>query len=306
MSFKIEQGLFKYNIKDHYAILGVPLDADEQMIRQQYLKIARLLHPDTCKFKEESDKRLANQIFSQFISLSHKQLSNEALRIEFLLVLSQTGKRIAEDPSVVTIASETSKRLFKATKSNLNAEYNKIITTLSEVQYTNIQEALNKIAEISEVNLVYLMQKQGQDINWKPKNTGAVQGKTEGKTEQPIPVPSENLSPSAVYLKRAEEYIEQNLPAQAIIELRDVLKVKPNDSAAHALMGLAYLEQNQITMAKVHINKAIQSNAQDPLTIKAKKALVQATKENDANKGLADKKSSLNGIFKNIFGGKKE
>lgn len=301
MSFSIQQGLFKYNIKDHYAILGVPLDADEQLIRQQYLKIARLLHPDTCKFPTEAERNLANQIFSQLVTLANKELSTEAIRVEHLLVLMQTGQKIALDTSSVTITSEASKKLYQATGKKLNLEYNKIIKTLSENQYKNIKEAISNIAEISEVNLVYIIQKQGENITWKPKTqTSAAVLNT--LTQTPAIVAD---TPTMVYLKRAEEYIENDSPVQAMIELRDVLKLNPNDSAAHALMGLAYLKQNQLTMAKVHINKALQSNAQEPTTIKAKVALDKATNQNNKNNQAAADKSNSKGIFKNLFGGKK-
>ncbi len=299
MSFRIQQGLFKYDIKDYYAILGVPLDADEQLIRKQYLKIARKLHPDTCKFKTEVERNLANQIFSQLVSLANKQLSSETVRVEYLLVLMQTGQKIAKDGQALTITSETSKRLYQATGKKLNLEYHQIITTISENQYDNIQEAINKIAEISEVNLVYIMQKQGENVAWKPKTQeepGIVNSTT----------PTAADSTTVAYLKRAEEYLEINLPAQAMTELRDILKMNSNDSAAHALMGLAYLKQNQITMAKVHINKAIQSNAQEPMAIKAKIALDKATREKLKNdQSQASSKSTNKGIFKNLFGGKK-
>ena len=300
MSFNIQQGLFKYNIKDSYAILGVPIDADEQKIRKQYLKIARQLHPDTCKFKTESERTLANQIFSQLVSPANKQISSEALRVEYLLVMTQIVQRIAGDSNAVTIASETSKTLFQATPANLNAEYNKIITTLSESQYKTIEEAINRIAEISEINLVYAIQKQGQNTSWKPKPPTSAKNDT--LTPETVP-----LTPTAAYLKRAEQYIEKNLYPQAMVELRDVLKLNPNEASAHALMGLAYLGVNQTTMAKVHINKAVQSNPNDSLSIKAKKALDKVTKETEVVKNGDGKNSSKStGIFKNIFGGKKD
>lgn len=56
MSFKIQQGLFKLDIVDRHAILGVPIDADSKQIRQRYLKVAYRLHPDTCKAESETQK----------------------------------------------------------------------------------------------------------------------------------------------------------------------------------------------------------------------------------------------------------
>lgn len=56
MSFKIKSGLFKFDLTDHHAILGVPVDADFKDIRKRYLQIARRLHPDSCGAKTETAK----------------------------------------------------------------------------------------------------------------------------------------------------------------------------------------------------------------------------------------------------------
>jgi Tfp pilus assembly protein PilF len=68
------------------------------------------------------------------------------------------------------------------------------------------------------------------------------------------------------------------------------------------LLGLAYLRQQQTTMAKISINKAIQLNPQDPQVIQAKQEFDRtASSKNSASKAT-DKKSE--GIFGFKFGKK--
>ena len=88
--------------------------------------------------------------------------------------------------------------------------------------------------------------------------------------------------------------------------IRDGLKIDPNSSTCHGLMGLVYLKQNLLSVAKPHINKAWQSNPQDPVAIEAKQELDKLMKSSDKKGKKKDGKSSL-GIFSNIslFGKKK-
>jgi hypothetical protein len=80
-------------------------------------------------------------------------------------------------------------------------------------------------------------------------------------------------------------------------------------------MGKAYLEQKQITMARVHINKAFDANDRDPMIIELKKQLdkldpnrakPEATKSGKAEKAKPASKSTTSGIFGGLFGAKKK
>ena len=106
MSFPIEQGLFKYDITDHYAILGVPINADSRQIRQRYLKIAYILHPDTFHGKTEQEQKLATKILSKLVNPAYETLSKDRYRQEYKLVLSQMGQNLADELSSITIATD--------------------------------------------------------------------------------------------------------------------------------------------------------------------------------------------------------
>ena len=103
-------------------------------------------------------------------------------------------------------------------------------------------------------------------------------------------------------MKRAEDDIKRKNLSQAIVELRETLKQDPNNSSCHGLLGLAYLKQEQLTIAKIHINKARKVNPQDPIVIKAKLALDKVLRNSDKPKSSEKEKG---GGFFGLFGRKK-
>ena len=299
--FPIKYGLFKLDIIDHYAILGIPLNTDAKQIRQQYLKIVQNLHPDVCRAKGETEKQQASQILSKWVNPAYEQLSKNKLRVEYQVMLSQVGQSLAGQSGKITLASEVAKELSKAGK-DLQPIYRKLLKSLAADQYQALEQVPYKIAQISELNMVYLMLKGQVETTPQKAATAQASNKTEEKAE----------SSMSLHLRRAQEYLNKNQFAQAILELRDALKLDPNHSSCHGLMGLAYLKQNQLGMAKVHINKAYQSNPKDLIAIKSKQELERLTAVVDPKKtqgrSAKDKLTEPpgGGIFGGLFGGKKK
>lgn len=292
MSFPIEQGLFKYDLTDHYAILGVPLNADSKKVRQRYLKIAYILHPDTFQGKTEAEKKHANKILSKLVNPAYETLSKDRSRNEYLLVLSQMGQNLFPELSSITVATTEAQKLLQ-TSQNLELTYHKLLTPLIKEQYDDLEQVFRKIAQISELNLIYLMIQQGQEI--KPKvRSQAVTPPSSAPKETPA---KETMSSIDASLRRARDYLKRNDTSQAIIELRATLKKEPNNSTCHGLLGLAYLKDNQNTMAKVHINKACQVNPQDPVVIEAKQALDTLFPQRETSKSTEKKSGGLFGLF---------
>ncbi|WP_107671089.1 J domain-containing protein [Cyanothece sp. BG0011] len=306
MFFTIEQGLFKYDITDHYAILGVPINADSRQIRKRYLKIAYLLHPDTFNGKTEQEKQLATKILSKLVNPAYETLSKDRSRSEYKLVLSQMGHNLADELSSITIATDQAQKLLQTSKDR-ELTYHRLLTPLVNEQYDKLDNVFNITAQISELNLIYLMLSQGEQVKQKakpkakPKPEPKPEPKATSSTEQPSKQ-KEKKSAVETSLKRAQEYIERNNLSQAIIELRETLKEEPNNSSCHGLLGLAYLKEKQLTMAKIHINKARKVNPQDPIVIQAKQALDKVVPDSDRSK--SSEKQQGGGFF-GLFGKKK-
>lgn len=339
MSFQIERGLFKFDFNDHHAVIGVPVDADVKEVRKRYLKIARRLHPDSCKAASDNEKKLANQLLSKLVNPAYEQLSQGNNR-DYLVTLGHMGRRLAAEGAKIPLASEAAKQLFRA-GANLDNAYKSVVQKLATTQYDSLDQVLDKIAEISELNMVYLILSKGElqkSTDRRPEARTATeagskgaQTATPGRNKDPnaptppgtptrptSPLPDSGLTRSAEYVRRAEGYIAKNNFAAAVLELREALKLDPNNSRCHSLLGASYLKQNQATMAKVHINKALQLNPNDELALKGKKHLeALAQKANGGAQKAApppspgkqpDKsgKSGGGGLFGGLFGGKKK
>jgi tetratricopeptide (TPR) repeat protein len=325
MSFLLKQGLFKFDIIDRHAILGVSLDADIKKVRQSYLRIVQKIHPDTCKVPTKEDKDFANQLLSKLVNPAYEAISKDYGWNEHHLILGQVSKTLAKQKDALQLNYPPAQQLLQTPLSNLDLNYRQLIQPLTLEQYQNFAQTLDKIAQISELNLVYLMLKE----NWpsgvkKAAPTIAPQNATISNVNPAKTEPEKLETPSAAvesitaasYIRRAQEYMEKNNFAQAILELRDGIKLEPNNATCHALLGLAYLKQNQVTMAKVHVNKAWQTDPQNALAKQAKQALERqgitvtssAGKPSDSKTATKtpEKETKAAGIFGGLFGGKKK
>ncbi|MFB2935956.1 DnaJ domain-containing protein [Aerosakkonemataceae cyanobacterium BLCC-F154] len=321
MALNIEQGLFKFDCADHHAVLGVPLDATANEVRKRYLKISRRLHPDSCTADSEASKQQASQFFAKLVSPAYQQLFNDQSRAEHNVLLTRMGKRLVQEREKVDLQSELAQQLYKST--NLEHEYKTALHKLVEKQYESIDQILQNTAQISELNLVYLLRKssQGQSVTKPPEvtklttpsvTTPAKTNPTAGKVPPPPPTgekkaPKVENSAMEAYCRRAEEYIEKNYPAKAILELRDALKMEPKNSRIHALMAMAYLNQDQSKMAKIHLESALQFNPQEPTALEVKKRIDTIEKRTNLRAAAGKKAESKSGggLF-GLFGGKKK
>jgi curved DNA-binding protein CbpA len=319
MPFEIGRGLFRYDFTDHHAILGIPVDADAKLVRKRYLKIARNLHPDSCKATSEAEKKQANELLSKLVNPAYEQLSKDSR--DYAISLKLMGKRLAGEKGKVSIVSEAAKQLIRQAGAGLENAYKSALQNLASKQYESVNKALEKIAEISELNLVYLMLKDGKIS----ERRNVVEGKLskeknpqdgEDTVIQTGSDPQELLEKRvAAYIRRAEGYIGKNNFAKAILELRDALKFDQKNSTCHSLLGEAYLKQKQTAMAKVHFNKALQLNPKDEKALRGKKYLEHiagksggakpATSSGSSGKSSGDQGKSGGGLF-GMFGGKKK
>ncbi|MDJ1179771.1 DnaJ domain-containing protein [Roseofilum sp. BLCC_M91] len=305
MSFNINQGLFQLDFTDFHAILGVPIQADSRQIRKRYMRIAKNLHPDSSSTETPEDKQQASQILSKLVNPAYEKLSQEKDYKEYMVMLRLKGQQAAQQNSSETLQSESAKQLVQA--KDVEVEYQKAMEDLATQQYQSLSDFSKITGEISELNMVYLMRagSSGAKPASKPK---AAPPPPKGGQAAPPPAPKvEKKSPVDGYYGRAKELTEKGNFPKAILELRDALKLEPTNSDCHSLMGLIYLKQGQKTMAKVHINKALEGNPQHAEALDLKKKL-EAFMKKSTNTDKTDQKASqgikIFGIT--IGGGKKK
>lgn len=315
MSFEMTKGLFKYDFTDQHAILGIPLDAEFNDIRKRYMKIARRLHSDTCSFESQADKDWANQFLSKVVNPAYNKFSKESDRKEYNLLLAAIAKRVAKDPKM-QIESEAAKQL--TTAKDWEQAYKTAVSKLALKQYESVKETQEAIDQISELNMVYLLRKErmgggvGVAAGSPPKvatptstaktaaaaATPATPATPATATPPPSP-PKLEGSPAEAYCRRAQGFMDSKSYAKAILELKEGVKRDPKHSQAHALLAMCYLQQDQATMAKLEMNKALASNPEEPTALEVKKKLEQAA----AKSKKGDEKP---GFFASLFGGKKK
>ena len=302
------KGLFKYGFTDQHAILGIPLDAEFNDIRKRYMKIARRLHSDTCSFESQADKDWANQFLSKVVNPAYNKFSKESDRKEYNLLLAAIGKRVAKEQAKMQIESEAAKQL--ATAKDWEEAYKTAVSKLALKQYESVKETQEAIDQISELNMVYLLRKErmgggvGVAAGSHPKvatptSTEKTAAAPPATVTPPPPPPRVQDSPAEAYCRRAQGFMDSKSYAKAILELKEGVKRDPKHSQAHALLAMCYLQQDQATMAKLEMNKALASNPEEPTALEVKKKLEQAATK--SKKG--DEKP---GFFASLFGGKKK
>ena len=316
MSFEIKHGLFKLNIVDHHAILGASLDANPKTIRSHYLKIAQKLHPDKCR-NDRAKAQAAGTILSKLVNPAYEQLSRKNAFAEHQLVLTQIGKRLAENKSQVTVTSESARELLKA-GDRAELVYSKLLKKLTKEQYKSLDLVEQKLDEISELNLVYLMLNSDRAISRDNRQVTAP-NKQSVKKPQPSVTNTSNISTEepttesrvTAFVTRAQQYLTKGEFDRAIHELKDALRIEPNHAVAHAVMGKAYLHKKQLTMAKVHISKACKAEPHNAVVMESKKILDKMNKiagksKTTGSSSANSSKSTNSGFFSGFFGSKKK
>lgn len=146
MSFKIDNGLFKFDFTDQHAILGVPVDADFKDIRKRYLQIARRLHPDSCAAESQADKQRASQLLSKLVNPAYEKFSKDAVRAEYIVLLKQMGKRLVQESASIELKNELSKQL--AQTNNIDHAYKTSLSQLAQKQYDSFDQVLQLISTL--------------------------------------------------------------------------------------------------------------------------------------------------------------
>ncbi len=300
MSFQLDRGLFQFEFTDRHAILGVGVNAGEAEIRERYQIVARLLHPDSGKWKTAADKQLAVQIFSRLVTHAYGTLSRTSQREEHNIMLDLMGKRLVEEGNKIQIADPLCQQLYQS-GNDLESVYQRLLKQVVDRQFADLTHSVEVINQLSELNMVYLLRKQLQSVRSVPPSamseSSAVSTSKEAKSAE-----LNKPSPIEGALRRAEEYMSKKVWVKAVQELREATGFEPTNARAHALLGLAYLHQQQTTMAKISINKALQLDPKHPQVIQAKQEFDRLTTGGSRQQGgKAAPKKPGEGMFGGFF-----
>jgi tetratricopeptide (TPR) repeat protein len=297
MIFQLDRGLFQFDFTDRHAILGVSVNAEEMNIRERYQAVARSLHPDSGKWKTAEETQLAVRLFSRLVTHAYGQLSKSSQLKEQTIMLELLGKRLVEQGNRVQITDPLGQQLFQS-GNDFELVYTQILSQIVAKQYVDLAKSEQIINQISELNMVYLLRKQLQSVSSKPPATEPITASSNTSTNsKEISGDLSRASSIEGALRRAEDRMSRKNWVQAVQELREVISLEPNNPRAHALLGLVYLRQQQMTMAKISISKAIQLAPKDAQVIQAKQEF-----DRTANSNTASAKAAANKPREGLFG----
>jgi predicted ATP-dependent protease len=300
MSFQLDRGLFQFEFTDRHAILGVSVNAESINIRERYQAIARSLHPDSGKWTTDEDRQLAVRLFSRLVTHAYGPLSKSAQLQEQTIMLELLGKRLVEQGNRVQINDPLCQQLYQS-GNDFEQVYAQLLTQMAAEQFTVLAQSTEIINQISELNMVYLLRKQLQSVTSLPPAASAPTSAVAGVPKEVTSGDIAKASSIEGAIRRAEDRMTRKNWVQAVQELRGVMAVDPTNPHAHALLGLVYLRQQQMTMAKLSINKAVQLAPKDERVIKAKQEFDRAASHSGAKASASKPREGLFGLF----GGKK-
>ncbi len=283
-ALRINRGISQYqpDFQDYYAILGIPVTATAQQVRKRYLSIAKHLHPDVYGRPPE-EKIKATRYFSRLVNPAYSTLNQERERIEYAEILRLLAKRLLKRNERLSPQSEAAKKLLYFPK-ELQYDYEKAILAIAQVQYEHLDQILENIAQLSELNLVFILVREGYQHFSAGPSTLTVGRAAPGYTGSPISLGNSSASNSQnrnssyspkpierptnslnQHLTMAEQLVAAQQWSLAIQELRTAIQIDPNSSKSHALLGYVYMQRKLGSMARSSFKQALKLNPQEPL-----------------------------------------
>ncbi|MEO1445416.1 MAG: J domain-containing protein [Cyanobacteria bacterium J06635_11] len=305
----INEGLFKLDVTDHHAVLGFSLSAEPKQVRKRYLKIARKLHPDSLRDASDEQKKLASELLSKMINPAYEALSQEKKAKEHHILLKMKQDQLVARPILLSAKTDVAKKLLGT--SNLETDYSKALQEIAKTQFDDLARVDDAIAQLSELNAVYLMRKGNVGSK---SASAASSGDTKTKAEETAEAPRRRPRHEAIiesYLGRAKEFEYKKDYSRAILELREAIAAHPQSAPCHGYLSSLYLKSGQATLAKIHAKQALSFDAENEMAKKVQAKLDAQTAKATAgsgkkgSKGGAAKGAKKGGLLSGLFGGKK-
>lgn len=250
--FKINRGLYTHKVTDHYAVLGLPLTTiDGEKFRSKYLQLAKHLHPDLAR-PDSTETDLAEKYLAKLVNPAYKVLYSDRDRKEHLATLRLLGQRLKLKGEPPELQCELARKLLKYSHEQT---YIKYFEEIASNQYDSLEGVLDCIADLSELNLVYVMT---QELNFLDDFVSFAQPAVE------LP----KVSPAHRNLQLAEVFIGKKQWSDALKELKGGEKLDPDNAYLHAQLGFVYMNQNVNLMAKSSFQKALKLDPQEPTALK--------------------------------------
>ncbi|NJL47414.1 MAG: DnaJ domain-containing protein [Leptolyngbyaceae cyanobacterium SM2_5_2] len=280
-----------HQFTDPYAVLGVSVAADERRILKRYHAVAKQLHPDVQTMQPAEHEVFIGQILPKLVNPAYQRLKQDKTRNETLATLRFKVRRLTRDAQLKPQGTKSC-QLLGVPEADVDMLYEHALEQLSAHQYASAESFETATQLISELNLVYLRRKMGNPII-REKRTGLISAPPPSRSAAAtatasapptVESPSSSLLYAERHFQRAHEYLKAKNVSMAIQELKDALKLDPQNSNYHCLMGQAYLLNRLTGMAKVHFKQALKFNPKNEVALKYARQLKIDLEANNGNK----------------------
>ncbi|MBN3908730.1 MAG: DnaJ domain-containing protein [Nostoc sp. NMS1] len=270
---------------DPYAVLGISVIADDRQIFKRYHTLAKLLHPDRHAKNCNPDQKLATAIFSHLINPAYEQLKHRQKRLIAIAMLRSDARVLEQKP--LSSQSAIAQEIMEMSTPEAELFYEEAIACYAEAQYKSLDQFYQVTQQITILNLVYLRLHK-PDL-FLPQKAVPIIPEVEIK---PVELTLTDVKPVLTnyaqrHYQRATEYVRLGKWAIAVQELRDAIKLEPNNSDYYALLGLVHLKQKFMGMARVYICQALKLNPKNSLALKYAPELKIKLGENTNPKSMA-------------------
>ncbi len=279
---------------DPFALLGISVSADEKRIVKRYRQIAKQLHPDALTsapeiqrlnqaldapthaqthtpIGEPLDPVIAAQVIARIVNPSYQKLKHENGRQEMLSTLRLRVRHLSRTEKLIP-TFHSAQSLAHITETEVNIFYEQALSQLAQSQFHSIETLHTHALEISQLNLVFLLRTM-ENVVIRPKRTGLIVNPLTPTATSSAAIPT-GLStdhvtagePAAIapeidyaykHTLRAKTYLSQQNYESAIRELREALKLTPQNPELHSMIGQIYYKQKMSGMAKTHFRQAL-------------------------------------------------
>lgn len=289
---------------DPYAVLGIPVTADPQRIMKRYRTVAKVLHPDRYGLADPNTRDWVTQVLARIVNPAYGKIKDDLGQREILALVRLQALKNMKDG--VQVHSDIARSLRQQAVQNTEIFYEQQVSRIADEMYAVPEQLEDRIQSLLELNSVYLQIKQGEQQPLRQRRTGLMSPPSvPNPAARPAPGANANNGPLSSGLgspqhyaqrhyDRAKHYAQNADWKDAIQELKDAIRLDPNCSNYHALMGFIHLKQEQMGMARVYFKQALKLNPDDKL---AKRFSQYLPKPVVSEPSVPEAKRGLFGLF---------
>ncbi len=232
--------------------------------------------------EDQLDPAIAAQVIARIVNPSYQKLKHENGRQEMLSILRFRVRRLSRTEKLIP-TFHNARTLANISDIEVDIFYEQALSELAQSQFRSIEALHAHTLEIGQLNLVFLLRKM-ENVTIRPKRTGLIiNPRTPTAASSLSPVSSVAALPTGLssgrevaeaaatetaeiapkidyahkHTVRAITYLSQKSYGSAIRELREALKLTPQNPELHSMIGQVYYKQNMSGMAKTHFRQAL-------------------------------------------------